>query len=181
MERSLEEAIEALDRFDDALRYNPGDDAALENRRQVQHFLEMFASQPPPQPEQEPDQDEGDENGEAQPDPEPQPGSGEEDGEQPSPSDPGDMDEEQQEGSGQPEPQEGEGEPGEGESRPDEADPDAQDEADAQAGDDRGELERPEEMTPEEAERYLNLLDERNNLVLRRGRGASRPDPPKTW
>lgn len=185
-ETSLDEALQSLDRFEDALRYEPQNDAALENRRQVQHFLEMFATPPEPEPD-EPEPDDGDDGG--QPQQMPMPDMNGDDEEDASP-DEGDQEEGEQEQPAEGDPfedesdeTEGEGEPEPGEDTPADADPDDGDpmQTDPAPGDDEP-LEQPAELTPEEALELLNLLGERQDLVLRQGRtGATREEPEKPW
>ncbi len=187
IEASLEEALRSLDRFEDALRYDPANDAARENRSQVQHFLEMFAREEPP-PEQEEQQEESRDDDEEDGDQEqemPQPemdDDGDEPDQQPMPGEDElaeqdiptgeelrEEESDETEGESQPDQQDEEGEPQDGD--PDEAQPDP--------GEDES-PEQPGELTPEQARELLNLLGERQDIVLRHG-GARRPDPEKFW
>src|SRR5690606_17632826 len=64
-EAAVEQAISALDAFDETLRLEPDNEDARFNREQVRHLLNFISEPPPPQEQQQ--QQQGESGGDGQP------------------------------------------------------------------------------------------------------------------
>lgn len=180
---AIEQAIASIDALNGTLRLDPANADAKHNKEQAQRLLSYFA-QPPPPPQQQQDSQEGDQPQDQQQ----QPQDGEQQQQQPQDQDQQQEQQQQEQQQQQGEPnekdqQEGQENPQPQEPKPEEGGtPEEKKEEDSEEKGNKEQPTQPRELTPQEAERLLNLLGDVQNLPLRKNRSSfTRPEPEKDW
>lgn len=175
-EAAVEQAIAALDAFDETLRLEPDNEEARFNREQVRHLLNFIAEPPPPQEQQQ--QQQGESGGEGQPqqqdsEQEQEQQQDEQQQQQQQQQESGDQQEQQQ-------PEEQEGDQEQQQQQPQDGEEEQGSEEEQRPG---GEAQPQEQrLSPEEARQLLNLLGDMENIVLqKRHDPRTRPTPEKNW
>lgn len=170
----LKRGLAALDAFNASLKLNPEDAKAQENKNQIQHFLQKMSEMPPPQ-EQQQNQDQQCDN----------PGDGGQGDQQ---NDQQNQQQENQDQQKQQEQQDQQDQQQQQEQEQSEQEQSEQEQQEQQEQEQQEEQEQAaqeeqerEEMTPEQARQMLNILGEDQNIVLRKGRSRSQPEPTKRW
>jgi hypothetical protein len=192
----LDQALSALDAFNETLRLNPGNEEAAANKAQAQHFLKREMQEQQQQQQQQNQQQQNQQQQDQQQDQQQQQQQQQqneqdqqqqqEQQQQQDQQQQADQNQEQQEnqqqqdeqqqGQQQEEEQEQQGQP-QDQQQPEEQE--GQQEEERQGDQQR---EQPAELTEDQARQLLNLLGDERNIVLRKGRyPRSMPEPEKDW
>lgn len=178
-EAAVEQAISALDAFDETLRLEPDNEDARFNREQVRHLLNFISEPPPPQEQQQ--QQEGESGGDGQPQEQDSEQEQQQDQQQQQEQQEQQQDESDQQQEQQPEDQEGQEEQ-EQEQQQQPQDGDQEQDAEQQEGSGGEAQPQEQRLSPEEARQLLNLLGDMENIVLqKRHDPRTRPTPEKNW